>query len=170
MARAIEEHTDNELRALIENYQRAQALTAPRYLEAIDELARRTGNGLDIQKSVQLIRSVASEDKFLSYKQLAEQSGADWSKVHWALFKHLGELIDYAHGNGWPLLSAVVVNQSSIATGELEPSALRGFVEAARGLGYNVVDEIGFLKEQQAKVFEWARLPIEGDAHAEQGA
>ena len=42
---------------------------------------------------------------------------------------------------GWPLLSAIVVNQQNVATGDMEPTTLNGFVEAARALGYVVADE-----------------------------
>ena len=39
----------------------------------------------------------------------------------------------------------------------MEPGALRGFIDAARLLGYAVSDEEGFLKEQQERLFAWAQ-------------
>ena len=42
--------------------------------------------------------------------------------------------------NGWPLLSAIVVNQQNVETGDMEPLTLKGFAEAARALGYAVRD------------------------------
>lgn len=78
--------------------------------------------------------------------------------------EHLGSLVEFAHRNGWPLLSAIVVNQSNLKTGELEESSLKGFVTAARLLGIPVGDERAFLREQQERVFEWGRkLKNSGD-------
>jgi hypothetical protein len=50
-----------------------------------------------------------------------------------------------------------VVNKPNVATGKLEPQALKGFIEAARLLDYPITDEQAFLREQQARVFEWVR-------------
>lgn len=108
------------------------------------------------EKSFDLIREAACERRFLSYKQLADGSGAQWSKVRYAMNAHLGDLLHYAHGRGWPLLSAIVVNQQNIASGEMEATTLAGFVEAAKSLGYSAVDESAFLREQQQRVFDWA--------------
>jgi hypothetical protein len=38
----------------------------------------------------------------------------------------------------------------------MEPETLKGFVAAARDLGYSVTDAKAFLREQQARVFAWA--------------
>jgi len=53
------------------------------------------------------------------------------------------------------MLGAVVVNKPNIATGSMEPESLKGFIAAARELGYSITDEEAFLREQQ-RVFEWA--------------
>lgn len=156
MVKPIDDHSDAQLRNVIENHRKIGKLHEPYYLAALEELARRKGQGLDFQKTFSLIRKAATERRFLSYKELANESGSDWSKVRYAVNKHLGDLIDYAHGKGWPLLSAIVVNQQNIATGEMEPTTLKGFVEAARGLGYAVTDEKTFVREQQERVFAWA--------------
>jgi hypothetical protein len=55
------------------------------------------------------------------------------------------------------MLSAIVVNKPNVTTGRMEPKSLKGFVGAARELGYTVTDEDAFLKEQQQRVFEWAQ-------------
>jgi hypothetical protein len=156
MARPVEDLSDEELRNVVENHRRHNQIKAPLYLDALAELARRKGFGLDFQKSFDLIRKAAAEGRFLSYKQLADKSGADWAKVHYAINGHLWDLISYAHGKGWPMLSAVVVNQRNVESGEMEPSTLKGFVEAARLLGHPVTDKEAFLKEQQQAVFAWA--------------
>lgn len=156
MAKPIEGHSDQQLQNVIDNHRKNGRLHEPYYLAAMEELARRKGHGLDFQKSFELIRKAAADGRFLSYKELADASGSDWSKVRYAINTHLGDLLDYAYGKGWPLLSAIVVNQKNVATGEMEPRTLTGFVEAARGLGYSVTDEKAFLREQQELVFAWA--------------
>lgn len=160
MAKPIEDHSDQQLRNVIENHRKTGKLHEPYYLTAMEEMARRRGHGLDFQKSFELIRKAAARRSFLSYKELADASGSDWSKVRYAVNTHLGDLIDYAHGKGWPLLSAIVVNQQNVAAGDMEPTTLKGFVEAARALGYAVADEKEFLRDQQERVFAWATQPL----------
>ena len=38
----------------------------------------------------------------------------------------------------------------------MEPETLKGFIGAARLLGYIVIDEVEFLRQQQRRVFDWA--------------
>ncbi|HLY54019.1 MAG TPA: hypothetical protein VKS60_00595 [Stellaceae bacterium] len=132
----------------------------PACLEAMRELERRTGKGLEFDKSYDLIRAAAARGRFLSYKELADASGADWNQVHYAMNGHLWGLVVYSHHKGWPMLSAVVVNKANVATGDMDPTTLKGFVAAAQVLGYTVHDEVAFLREQQHRVFEWARVPV----------
>ncbi|WSH64900.1 hypothetical protein U8Q05_25775 [Rhizobium ruizarguesonis] len=128
-----------------------------RYLEAMAERSRRKGNGLDFEKSKALILRAAREKHFLSYKQLADESGADWGKVHYAIGGHLWDLVKYAQGKGWPMLSAVVVNQRNLSTGEMDADTLKGFIEAAKALGRSItIAHKEFLEEEQQRVFEWA--------------
>ena len=39
----------------------------------------------------------------------------------------------------------------------MDPPTLKGFIGAARELGYTITDEQAFLKEQQDRVFAWAQ-------------
>jgi hypothetical protein len=66
------------------------------------------GNGLDFDKSFEIIRRAATQRRFVNYKELADGSGADWKRVHYSIGKHLWALVEYAHRKGWPMLSAVV--------------------------------------------------------------
>jgi hypothetical protein len=152
----VAELSDDGLQNLIENHQRQKATSAPAYVAALREREIRKGKGLNFDKSFQIIRAAAKEGRFLSYKELADASGADWSQVHYAIFGHLGNLLEFTHRNEWPLLTAIVVNKPNVVTGKMEPDTLRGFITAARDLGYTVTDEEGFLREQQAGVFAWA--------------
>jgi hypothetical protein len=126
------------------------------YLEALRELQIRKGKGLEFDKSFRPIKAAAQEHRFLSYKELADASGANWNQVHYSIGWHLWDLVEFAHRNDWPMLSAIVVNKSNVGSGTMEPETLKGFLGAARELGHQVVDEEAFLREQQARVFEWA--------------
>ncbi len=154
----VAEWDDRQLANLIANYQRLGRVSEAYYLDALSEMARRKGAGLNFDKSFNAVLRAGQERRFLSYKQLADESGVEWSRVRYAANRHLGDLIEYAHRKGWPLLSAIIVNQQNLQDGHMEPSTLRGFCEAARALGYAVADESAFLKDQQQRVFDWAAL------------
>lgn len=150
-------YSDQELQNVIDNHRRHGATGAPLYQQALEEQALRKGKGLDFDRSLAAIRHAAIEGRFMSYGELAKASGEDWNKVRYALNEHLFHLVEFAHRRGWPLLSAIVVNQNNLKTGDLEPSSLRGFVAAARLLQIPVTDEKTFLREQQEKVFAWGK-------------
>lgn len=149
--------SESELENLMENHRQKGATHLPAYIAAMRELERRKGKGLDFEKSYRLIIHAAKEERFLSYKELADGSEAKLASVHYSLGHHLGQLVEYAHLNGWPMLSAIVVNKPNVATGKMEPDTLKGFIGAARQLGHEVTDDEAFLKEQQKRVFEWAK-------------
>jgi hypothetical protein len=143
------------LKNLIANYRAHGATESPTYVAALSELERRIGGGLDFDKSYRVIRDAAKNRRFVSYKELADASGVEWSRVHYAMGEHLWRLVEYAHRTGWPMLSAIVVNKQNIGTGRMEPESLKGFIGAAKELGYTIADQIGFLREQQELVFRW---------------
>jgi hypothetical protein len=115
------------------------------------------GNGLIPEKTLELIRHAAAEGRFVSYGEVAKQSGVPWNTARRAMPLHLGDLCAYAHNRGWPLLSSIVVNKENLKDGMLEPLSLAGFLKAAEALGFQINSGISFLKEQQRQVFEWAR-------------
>ncbi len=151
--------TDQELTNLIENHRRKKALTAPLYLEALAERERRRHNGLEFSKSRDIILAAAREGRCVSYKELADASGAEWTKVHYAMNHHLWELVSWAHGHGYPMLSAVVVNQENVNTRTMRPETLKGFITAAEELERTDIgtDHQVFLHAEQERVFRWAR-------------
>jgi hypothetical protein len=153
----VETLTIEQLETLIENHRRKNATTAPLYLEALPELEKRKGKGLEFAKSLSIILKAAKDGDFLSYKELADASGVDWGQAHYAIGEHLWRLVEYSHLKHGVLLSAIVVNKPNKDTGQMEPGALKGFIGAARLLGYPIVGEEAFLKEQQARVFAWAQ-------------
>jgi len=112
--------SDEQLKNLIDNHRRKLATDSLTYLDALAEQARRSGQGLDFNKSFSIIRRAAAERRFVSYKELADASGADWNRVHYSIGGHLWSLVEYAHRRGWPMLSAIVVNKQNVATGNME--------------------------------------------------
>jgi hypothetical protein len=146
-----------QLENLIENHRKKNATTSPLYIDALRELERRRGKGLDFDKSLSIIFQAAKEGRFLSYKELADASGVQWNQVHYAISEHLWHLVEYSHLKHGVLLSAIVVNKPNIGSGRMEPDTLKGFIIAARLLDYPVTDEEAFLKEQQSRVFAWAK-------------
>jgi len=148
---------DAQIETLIENHRTKKATGAPLYADALRELEKRKGKELDFDKSLSIIWQAAKEGQYLSYKELADASGAGWTQVHYEIGRHLWRLVEYAHQKELPMLSAIVVNKANVDSGRMEPDTLKGFVGAARLLGYAVTDEEAFLKEQQARVFVSAK-------------
>jgi len=144
------------LKNLIENYRRKK-LSDETYLTALAEQARRLGNGLNFDTTIKVVTAAAREGKYISYGQVAQASGANWQQVHYAISRHLGDLIEYCHRNGLPLLSAIVVNQHNLKTGEMELETLKGFIGGVRAVGVEVGDEQHFLRQEQDRVFAWAK-------------
>ena len=154
--------TVDELKTIIANHEKLGKTKADRYLAAGVELAGRSAGNLSLDKTVGIIATAAKAGAFLSYKDVADQSGAVWAKVHYAMTKHLLDVSRHAHRLGWPMLSAIVANKQKVTDGTMEPEALTAFCNCARALGIEVDDEAAFLKAQQEAVFEAAqdgRLP-----------
>lgn len=148
---------DRQLTTLIENHRKQGATCKPLYAAAIAEYEARYTPNLRFQTSLAYLVKAASDGRFVSYGELAEVNGAEWSKVRRPMNRHLEALLDHAHRQGWPLLSAIVVNKQKLASGEMDATALAGFIKAARSLGYGITDERAFLKEQQLACFAWAK-------------
>ena len=148
---------DSELDNLIENHRRHDKLQAELYIDCLAERARRSGKGLSFEKTFAVILGAAKDGRFLSYKDLADSSGAKWTQVNHSIAQHLNELVEYAERRGWPMLSTIVVNKPNVASGKMDPDTLDSLVGAARALGYTVDDAALFLQEQQQRVFDWAQ-------------
>lgn len=162
----VAKYTERQLKALIDNHRLKGAKERPLYLAALEEYAARRGNGLSFAKSMAVIREAAQAGRFLSYKELADRSGAVWNKVHYSVGPHLWDLVEYAHRRGWPMISAIVVNKDNVATGDMKDETLAGFVAAANDLGLAVDNPGEFLREQQQLVFAWAQETLTTDETA----
>lgn len=112
---------------------------------------------LDINKTYAAILSAAKQRHFISYGDLADASGVPWSQARRPMPQQLGKLATIAHEKGWPLLSAIVVNKENLQSGHIDGTALEGFLSAAKMVGLTVDDPQAFVRDQQQKVFDWAR-------------
>lgn len=157
MPKPVADWTDNELQNIIDNYRRKELTSDAYYLSALKEMVRRKGGGLDFDKTLHAVLKAARAGTYLSYAQLAEESGVDWTKKRSAVSGHLSIMLELSHRQGWPLLSSIIVNQQKVRSGEMDASALKGFVAAATELGYVVDDGLTFMREQQQAVFDWAK-------------
>lgn len=146
---------DDGLNNLIRNHLKLRATDRPLYEAAVAEYNRRLGGRLKLDTSIAYLRKAAAERRFVSYGELAEANGAVWDQVRYPMFSHLWAIICHAKARDWPMLSAIVVNKEHVASGDMEPSTLAGFVKAANDLGHVVENEDEFLKAQQEACFRW---------------
>ena len=113
-------------------------------------------DSLDLQTTYRAILAAAREGKYVTYGTLAAANGAKWAKVRYKLNDQLGEIMKLAAERDWPIPSAIVVDQANLETGRLSDSATKGFVGAAKELGFDVQDPQAFIAEQQQAMFAWA--------------
>ena len=112
---------------------------------------------LDRGCSFAAIRAAAEARRFLSYGAVAAASGLAWQAARRRMDPHLFALCAWATERGWPLLSAIVVDQSSVAHGGMRGRPLIGFARAAERCGRIVGgDAAAFLADEQQRVFAWA--------------
>jgi hypothetical protein len=93
---------DDQLAAFIGNHRLLKAIEKDSYLDALAEQGKRKGKGLVFETTMRAIRKAAIEKRFLSYKKVAEASGADWNKVRYAIGPHFDSLLEYCHRKGYP--------------------------------------------------------------------
>jgi hypothetical protein len=154
--------TDVEIDTWIANHERNKKTDSELFRELLEERAKRQSKLLNIEKSLQHLIACAKLGRghFTTYGALADVSGVPWSKARHSMNGsggHLDNLLDVCHARKLPLLTALCVNQQGVATGTLEPSALRGFANGAKRLGYPIFDEREFLEACQNECFEWAQ-------------
>ena len=121
---------------------------------------------LDLNKTYRTILDAARRQRFISYGDLAKANDAEWRKVRYKMNVHLGQLVEFAVANDWPLLSAIVVNKNDTKSGDLKGQALKGFIDFAKKLGFDTGDQTSFVKQQQQEIFKWAQnAPDELEFH-----
>ena len=154
--------TDAQINALIKNHEDKNARDRPIYPLLLEERARRAQakGRLDFNKSIALLREAAIDQSCVSYGQIAEASGVEWSVARHQMNGpggHLDRLLDLCHSRGLPMLPAICVNKPNIKTGDLDPTALSGFLAGARRLGHDVSDGPAFHRECQQECWAWGR-------------
>lgn len=153
--------TDAQIDNLIRNHEEKDARDRPLYPALLEERARRSQarSSLSFDKSMDLLRRAAMERRCVSYGDLADASDVPWREARHKMNGargHLDMLLDICHANGLPLLSAICVNKGNLVSGELDPSALAGFVQGARRLGFQVTDELAFHHACRDACWKWS--------------
>jgi hypothetical protein len=151
--------SDKELQDLIANFETKRMVRDPIYSSALCELEKRRGKGLELSKSKSIIFASARNGEFLSFKQVAQASEVEWVKARHNINKHLDTPLSYAFAKGWPMITAIVVNQEHLQTGVMVDRTLPGFVNAVRKLtSVDIGPEPAlFVRNEQRKVFDFAR-------------
>ena len=111
---------------------------------------------LDSEKTYKTLLAAAKEQSLLTFDDLAIANDVDRKTARAQLRKHLGKLSKIGHGLGWPLLSAIVVEEKDRQSGNLVGSALNEFLAVAKSTGAEVGDSSNFLAREREKVFHWA--------------
>lgn len=151
---------DDQIDLLASRYESQGLTTDPFYRLILQERAKRQSMSLKIDVSLRHLIASARAERFTTYGELANANGVPWSqaRVHMRGSRnHLDRLLDICHVRGYPLLTAICVNQEGQTTGELGEEALRGFIAGAKRLGRVVTDEKGFLRDCQRECFTWAK-------------
>ncbi len=158
----LSKQTDQQIDNLIENHIRYDKTAAPLFSQLLEERVRRGQEKqlLNFQTSMQLLIQTAIDQTCVSYGQLAKASGVEWIKARYQMngaHGHLDKLLELCHARGYPLLTALVVNQQGLEDGELEHTALKGFCEAAHRLNIPVDDELAFHHQQRDASWQWGK-------------
>jgi len=138
------------------------ATSLPFCPELLEERARRAQakSHVSVERSLDLLRRAAIEQRCVTYGDLAKARNVGWSQARHTMSGangHLDRLPDICHARGLPMLPALCVNQSGLQTGELEESALSGFVTGARRVGFAVTDGLSYHHKCRDECREWGR-------------
>ena len=156
------EKTDLQIDQWIQNHEKKGATGYPLYLDLLEERARRGEERslLLLQHSLSLLRRAAIQQTCVSYGDLAKESGVEWSKARHRMNGrggHLDHLLDVCFAKGLPMLPALCVNKGGIASGELDETALKGFADGARRLGFAVSEDRSFHHDQRDACWAWGK-------------
>lgn len=130
--------------------------------QPVDSTARRKFRTmLDLQKTYNALLQAARDRRLIGFEELAQANEVEYKKARGQVRKHIAKLTKLGHELGWPLLSAVAVENADQDTGALGGSALKDFLAVARMTGADINDPSAFLANERAKVFDWARTAPE---------
>ena len=88
-------YSDAQIKIVIKNHKNAGQTEIPYYHELLAENARRSGNGLNFEKTLAAVKQAARERRFLSYWEIAKFSECPWNKVRYSMNRHLQDLLEY---------------------------------------------------------------------------
>jgi len=149
--------TDAELATLIANHEERGKTNAPVFIAAISELDRRKSRPLVLERTFEMVMEAAAHRRFVTYKDVVERAGLSWDKFRWPVFDHVGRLSQVSINRASVSMSAIIVAEDQRQSGLMKDDTLKGFLALARKLGREPgLDEVGFLRAEQEKVFAWA--------------
>lgn len=155
----------DRLEAWIFNHERLGATDKPMYRRLLEERNRRLSGDLEVAVTIPAVIEAAGRREYVTYQAVAKINDVEWSKSRFAMNHHLWGIASHCVEKDWPLLTALIVNQAGKNTGKMAATTLKGFVETARDLGYEIDDDKEFLLEQQEACFiKWETDGSEDDA------
>lgn len=152
-----------ELRNMEANYVRLGKTGDLQYQKILQEIQVRNTTSLNLDRSISAILAAARRGDFITYGDVAKANGIEWSfAMNRLMPKHLDTILAKVDANGWPLITAIVVNKNNVGTGRLDEASLKGFISGAQRLGYDVGDQDReiFLRDQQHETFSFARNQV----------
>jgi hypothetical protein len=158
----LADKSDSEIEQWIKNHEAKKATSIPFYRELLEERARRTQlkHTLNLERSLAHLKEAAIRQKCTTYGDMAKASGIEWSVARHQMngpHGHLDRLLELCYARGFPLLTAICVNQDRLEEGELGDDALAGFVAGARRMGLAVTDERAFHNQSKEECWRWGR-------------
>ncbi len=154
------------LETLLANFTRAGRLRDARCVAAMEELNRLRTPGLQFRRSLDAIRAAAERRVFLTYGDVAVANDITWRAARMRMDPHLFDICRWATARGWPLLTAIVVDQDSRGHGGMTGVPLIGFARCAERCSRIVgADPAAFLRAEQQRVFDWAEKERGHDLH-----
>jgi hypothetical protein len=152
----------SQIESWIKNHEDNGQTNVPLYIELLEDRARRAQEKqlLNLEASLSHLTQVAVGQRCTTYGALASASSVEWTKARHQMNGvggHLDRLLDLCHARKLPMLPALCVNQSGLQSGELEETALAGFVTGARRLGFKVIDDRSFHHQCRDECWEWGR-------------
>ncbi len=153
----MSEKTEQQLLNLIQNHRRAGKLDAPLAVAAIAEQARRN-KSFNFKAGIEFLLQAARDKQPVNYRQLAEAGGVlkpgDAWHQHMARKIPLSQIVDYAHTQGLPAITALIETTQGVTE-----SILSGFQKGLDDTGIRVPADMeirDFYFQERQRAFDWA--------------
>lgn len=138
----------------------------PLYRQLLEERVRRAQakQRVNFDRSLEHLRHKAIRQDCTTYGNLADASGVEWLRARCQTDGpngHLDRLLDLCQASGLPLMTAIWVNQSDAADGDMEGDVLTDFIAGAGRLGLVVADACAFHQKRRDECWLWGREQAE---------